>query len=136
MSNENPEKQAAKLDTAPPKVPVGTNGKEIKTESKKAEEKAAREKEKENTVTTKQLAAKLGCAPTALRRFLRTLPTYQDKQYTRYGWPVGDKFLATIEQSYAKHVVSEDEKRKVAKEAKAEKAKEAEKKEKAKEAAA
>jgi phage antirepressor YoqD-like protein len=64
----------------------------------------------EKLITTKDLAAKLGTKPTTLRRYLRTLPHYQDKTYTRYGWKEDDPFLSDVESGFTKYQTAEKEK--------------------------
>lgn len=67
--------------------------------------------EKPTLVTTSQLAAQLGTKPTILRRYLRSLPAYQDNQYSRYGWEPGDQFLADVTASFAKYQTKEADKK-------------------------
>lgn len=62
-------------------------------------------------VTSTDLAAKLGTKPTILRRWLRTLPRFQDSGYTRYKWEEGDPFLADAEASYKKYQSSAEDKK-------------------------
>lgn len=81
--------------------------KDTKTPEAPAKKKA---EEGPKMVTSRMLADKIGCKPAALRRYLRSLPSFQDKTYTRYKWPEGDKQLAQIEAGYAKFKESEKEK--------------------------
>lgn len=61
-------------------------------------------------VTSKHLADQLNIKSTALRRWLRTLPQFQDGGYTRYKWEPGDPFLASAREHYEKYAASEKEK--------------------------
>jgi hypothetical protein len=74
-------------------------------------------------VTSAQLASKIGIKSTILRRWLRTLPQYQDGGYTRYKWETDDPFLETAEEHYKQYAAAEGEK--AAKRQEAAKAKEA-----------
>lgn len=96
-------------------------------ETKKAE-KAAEPTVK--YVTSTDLAAKLGVKSTILRRYLRTLPRFQDSGYTRYKWEEGDPFLNDIEASFKKYQSSAEDKKEARDKERAEKA-EAKKAEKA-----
>lgn len=62
-------------------------------------------------VTSTDLAQKLGTKPTILRRWLRTLPRFQDSGYTRYKWEKDDPFLKDAEESFKKFKVSDEEKK-------------------------
>lgn len=64
-------------------------------------------------ITSRELAEQLGTKPTILRRYLRTLPKYQDGGYTRYKWDEKDPFLRDVMNSFEKF--KEDEKEKNAK---------------------
>jgi hypothetical protein len=79
--------------------------------AKKAEKKPAEPEAK--MVTSRELADQLGTKPTILRRYLRTLPKYQDGGYTRYKWDEKDPFLKDVKASFEKF--KEDEKEKNAK---------------------
>lgn len=81
------------------------------TKAKKAEKKPAEPEAK--FVTSRDLADQLGTKPTILRRYLRTLPKYQDGGYTRYKWDEKDPFLKDVAKSFEKF--KEDEKEKNAK---------------------
>jgi len=67
-------------------------------------------------VTSTQLAAQIGIKPTILRRWLRTLPEFQDGGYTRYKWEPEDPFLESAPEAYAKYA-SQDEERRAKREA-------------------
>lgn len=86
--------------------------KEAPAETKPAaSEKAAKTKEPEaKMVTSRELADQLGTKPTILRRYLRTLPKYQDGGYTRYKWDEKDPFLKDIKASFEKFKLDEKEK--------------------------
>jgi len=58
-------------------------------------------------VTAIQLAATIGIEPTTLRRWLRTLPQFQDGDYTKYRWDPNDPFLKEAKEHYEKFVVVE-----------------------------
>lgn len=77
------------------------------------EEKAA-EPEKVY-ITSRQVADELGIKPTVLRRYLRTLPHFQDGGYTRYKWDPSDpkdaQFLKDVKASYEKYTRSAEEKK-------------------------
>lgn len=62
-------------------------------------------------VTSTDLAKKLGTKGTILRRWLRTLPKYQDSGYTRYKWEEGDPFLNDAEASFKKYQASAEDKK-------------------------
>jgi transposase-like protein len=55
-------------------------------------------------VTAPQLASTIGIEPTTLRRWLRTLPQFQDGGYTNYKWDANDPFLKEAKEHYAKFV--------------------------------
>src|SRR5579859_1736368 len=76
--------------------------------AEKKEKKAA--EPVEIFVTSKDLAHKLGVKPTNLRRYLRTLPAFQDKTYTRYKWKPDDPFLDDVVTSFKKFQETEAEK--------------------------
>lgn len=76
--------------------------------AKKAEKPAEPEKKK---ITTTELAAMVGTKPTILRRYLRTLPRFQDNGYTRYGWDEDDQFLADAKASFEKYQKASEEKK-------------------------
>jgi plasmid replication initiation protein len=80
-------------------------------------------------VTSTELATRLGTKGTILRRWLRTLPQFQDAGYTRYKWEPTDQFLKDAADGFAKYQKSDDEK-------KAARLEEARKKSEAKKAAA
>ena len=61
-------------------------------------------------VTSAQLASTLGIKSTTLRRWLRTLPKFQDGGYTRYKWEPTDPFLKEAKERYEKFAASEKEK--------------------------
>ena len=61
-------------------------------------------------VTSAQLASTLGIKSTTLRRWLRTLPQFQDGGYTRYKWEPTDPFLKEAKERYEKFAASEKEK--------------------------
>lgn len=82
---------------------------EKKTETTKKAEKPA--EPQVTYVTSTDLAKKLGIKPTILRRWLRTLPKFQDSGYTRYKWEEGDPFLADAEASYKKYQSQVEDKR-------------------------
>lgn len=66
-------------------------------------------------ITSTHLAEKLGTKGTILRRWLRTLPAYQDSGYTRYKWDPADpkdaQFLKDAEASFKKHQTADSEKK-------------------------
>lgn len=94
-------------------------------QSKKAEKPA--KEEKPVFVTTRDLAERLGTKQTILRRFLRSLPKFQDSGYTKYKWEPGDPFLNDIAESFKKYQSSAaDKKADRQKEAEAKKAQKAE----------
>jgi hypothetical protein len=69
-------------------------------------------KQKENRgkaryVTAAQLAATIGIEPTTLRRWLRTLPQFQDGGYTKYKWNQDDPFIKEAKEHYERFVVVE-----------------------------
>lgn len=84
-------------------------------------------------ITSTDLAATLGTKGTILRRWLRTLPQFQDSGYTRYKWdpanPADAQFLRDAKDSFSKHQKGDEEK-------KAARLEEARKKKEAKDAAA
>ncbi len=61
-------------------------------------------------VTSTQLAATIGIKSTILRRWLRTLPQFQDGGYTRYKWEPTDPFLKEAKERYEKFAATEKEK--------------------------
>ena len=61
-------------------------------------------------VTSAQLASTLGIKSTTLRRWLRTLPQFQDGGYTRYKWEPTDPFLKEAKDRYEKFAATEKEK--------------------------
>lgn len=75
--------------------------------------KKAKEPEKKY-ITTKILADKLKTKPAALRRYLRSIPAFQDETYTRYKWDPENakdaKFLDDVAERYAKFQATEKEK--------------------------
>jgi hypothetical protein len=80
------------------------------------EKPAKKEAEPEKVMTTSSDVAKqLGIRPTILRRYLRTLPRFQDSGYTRYKWDPSDpkdkQFLDDIKVSYEKYTKSAEEKK-------------------------
>jgi hypothetical protein len=62
-------------------------------------------------VTSTQLAERLGTKGTILRRWLRTLPQFQDGGYTRYKWEPTDQFLKDAADGFAKYQKSDEEKK-------------------------
>jgi hypothetical protein len=75
-----------------------------------------KEKELEKVyVTSSELAAQLKTKGTILRRWLRTLPAFQDNGYTRYKWDPSDskdaQFLKDAAFSFEKYQKSSDEKK-------------------------
>lgn len=85
--------------------------KEAVAETKAAPEKPVKAKEPEaKMVTSRELADQLGTKPTILRRYLRTLPKYQDGGYTRYKWDEKDPFLKDVKASFEKFKTEEKEK--------------------------
>jgi hypothetical protein len=64
-----------------------------------------------NYVTSTQLAAQIGIKSTTLRRWLRTLPQYQDGNYTRYKWEPEDPFLIDAQKHYEEFAEAEEEKK-------------------------
>lgn len=82
----------------------------------KGEGKKKAAEPKKNLITTKSLADKVGAKPAAIRRYLRTIKTFQDGTYTRYKWdPENAKdaqFLKDFEAGWEKHKVAEKEKNK------------------------
>lgn len=89
---------------------------EEKAESPKKEKKAKVEEPKIDYVTSRKIADDLGIRPASLRRYLRSLPSFQDEGYTRYKWDPNKasdmKQVADIKSGYAKHAESEKEKTK------------------------
>jgi hypothetical protein len=61
-------------------------------------------------ITSAQLASTIGIKSTTLRRWLRTLPQFQDGGYTRYKWEPTDPFLKEAKERYEKFAASETEK--------------------------
>ena len=57
-------------------------------------------------VTSTELAEQCQTQPTILRRWLRTLPQYQDGGYTRYKWDPADPFLSTAVEQFAQFQAS------------------------------
>ena len=110
-----------------------------KKEVKKAstpETKGAKETKKEKApekkyVTTREIATSLGVKPATLRRYLRTLPKFQDSGYTRYKWDPDSKEdmqnVEDIKTSFKKHAEKEakDKNAKKAEKAEAKKAEKA-----------
>lgn len=74
-------------------------------------EKVAETKPEIVMVTSTDLANKLGTKGTILRRWLRTLPQFQDAGYTRYKWEPTDPFLEIAEESFKKFQASDSEKK-------------------------
>jgi len=77
--------------------------------AEKPVEKAAEPEKK--MITSTELAARLGTKPTILRRWLRTLPKFQDNGYTRYKWEEDDPFLADASASFEKYKKQSEEKK-------------------------
>lgn len=76
---------------------------------KKVAEKPAEPEKKQ--ISTTELAAQLGTKPTILRRWLRTLPRFQDNGYTRYKWDEDDQFLSDAKASFEKYQKQSEEKK-------------------------
>ena len=84
-------------------------------EVEEAEEEEAEEEAEEapadnkEYITPNHLAEKLGTKPATVRRYLRTLPGFQDSTYTRYKWEKGvdDKKVEDILAGFEKFKESE-----------------------------
>jgi hypothetical protein len=88
-----------------------------KTQAAEAPEKKAKKEEpKIEYITTKHIADELGIKPATLRRYLRSLPMFQDEGYTRYKFDPNNKDdqrkLKDIKAGYAKFATEEKEKNK------------------------
>lgn len=93
---------------------------EKKTPAAETTKKAEKPAEPQVTyVTSTDLAKKLGTKPTILRRWLRTLPKFQDSGYTRYKWEENDPFLADAEASFKKYQTTAEDKKAAREEEKA-----------------
>ena len=78
--------------------------------------KSKKEEVKIEYITTKHIADELGIKPATLRRYLRSLPMFQDEGYTRYKFDPNNKDdqrkLKDIKAGYAKFATEEKEKNK------------------------
>lgn len=96
----------------------GAPVKEVPAPTKKVVEIKKKKAAKEDNgngkkpITTRVLAGQIGVRPASLRRYLRTMPAFQDEKYTRYGWDEGDKQLQAIKDGFSKFQTSEKEKNK------------------------
>ena len=57
----------------------------------------------EEFVTPKDLAVTLNTTPKTVRKWLRTLPQFQDSRHTRYKWRKDDPFVREAEARFGQH---------------------------------
>ncbi len=82
-----------------------------------ADKKEKKAKAVDNTLGTKEVAAKLGIKPAALRRYLRSKGKGGNGEYTRYSWKP-EEDLSKLKADFAKYQDSNKKKAKPAKKAK------------------